>query len=157
MVHHDGEKMSKSLGNLVMARDLLKIWSPDALRLYLGSYHYRQIWSHDDEALAQAGQLVDKLLTAVTAAGGQNKVLDPTPALTAFNKALANDLDTPTATTVLVQLADDILAAQDAGQDVKTAQQALRQMGRVFGLRLDNPNPETRVIDGWNEHLQRFE
>jgi L-cysteine:1D-myo-inositol 2-amino-2-deoxy-alpha-D-glucopyranoside ligase len=157
MVYHEGEKMSKSLGNLVMARDLLKTWSPDALRLYLGSYHYRQIWSHDDDALAQAGQLADKLLTAVTAAGGNDKVVDPTPALTAFNKALANDLDTPTATTLLAQLADDILATQNTGQNVQTAQQALRQMGRVFGLRLDNPDPETRVIDGWNEHLQRFE
>jgi len=157
MVHHDGEKMSKSLGNLVMARDLLQTWSPDALRLYLGSHHYRQVWSHDEQELAQAGQLADKLLSAVTAAGGQDKILDPTPALTTFNKALANDLDTPTAITMLGQLASDILAAQNAGRDVKTAQQALRQMSRVFGLRLDAADPETRVIDGWNEHLRRFE
>jgi cysteinyl-tRNA synthetase len=149
--------MSKSLGNLVMARDLLQTWSPDALRLYLGRHHYRQVWSHDEAELAQAGQLAEKLLSAVTAIGGQDKRLDPTPALTAFNKALANDLDTPTAITVLEQLADDILAAQTSDQDVKTAQQALRQIGRVFGLRLDDPDPEARVTDGWNEHLQRFE
>jgi L-cysteine:1D-myo-inositol 2-amino-2-deoxy-alpha-D-glucopyranoside ligase len=157
MVHHNGEKMSKSLGNLVMARDLLQTWSPDTLRLYLGSHHYRQVWSYDDDELAQAGQLADRVLTAVTTTGGRDKILNPTLAFIAFNKALANDLDTPTATTVLAQLADDILAAQAAGKDVQTAQQILRQMGCVFGLRLDNPNPETRVIDGWNEHLQRFE
>jgi len=157
MVHHDGEKMSKSLGNLVMMRDLLQTWSPDALRLYLGSHHYRQVWSHDDDELAQAGQLANKLLSAVIAAGGQDNTLDPTPAFTAFNNSLTNDLDTPTATTMLAQLANDILAARDAGRDVQSAQQALRQMGYVFGLRLDAAGPETRVIDGWNEHLQRFE
>ena len=42
MVEHEGAKMSKSLGNLVMVRDLLKHWSPDALRLYLGRHHYRR-------------------------------------------------------------------------------------------------------------------
>ncbi len=157
MVHHEGEKMSKSLGNLVMARDLLQTWSPDALRLYLGSHHYRQVWSHDEDELAQAGQLANKLLSAVIAAGGQDDMLDPTPAFTAFNEALTNDLDTPTATTMLAQLANDILAARDAGRDVQSAQQALRQMGYVFGLRLDAAGPETRVIDGWNEHLRRFE
>jgi L-cysteine:1D-myo-inositol 2-amino-2-deoxy-alpha-D-glucopyranoside ligase len=46
MVHHEGQKMSKSLGNLVMIRDLLSGWSADALRLYMGSHHYRQVWSH---------------------------------------------------------------------------------------------------------------
>ncbi len=157
MVYHDGEKMSKSLGNLVMMRDLLKTWWPDALRLYMGRHHYRQEWSHDEEELKQAGQLAEKLLAAVTAGGGQDRLLDPTPALTAFNKALANDLDTPAALTHLEQLADDILTATETGQNVQTAQKALRQMSTVFGLRLEATDPETRVTDGWNEHLKRFE
>ncbi len=42
MVGYQGEKMSKSLGNLVMVADLLYTYSPDALRLYLGSHHYRE-------------------------------------------------------------------------------------------------------------------
>jgi cysteinyl-tRNA synthetase len=42
MVYHEGEKMSKSLGNLVMVRDLLESWSADSLRLYLGRHHYRE-------------------------------------------------------------------------------------------------------------------
>ena len=42
MVYHEGEKMSKSLGNLVWVRELLKTYSPDALRLYLARHHYRE-------------------------------------------------------------------------------------------------------------------
>ena len=42
MVGYEGEKMSKSLGNLVMVRELLTDYSPDAVRLYLAQHHYRQ-------------------------------------------------------------------------------------------------------------------
>ena len=42
MVEHEGAKMSKSLGNLVMVSDLLRRWPADTLRLYLGKHHYRQ-------------------------------------------------------------------------------------------------------------------
>ena len=51
MVRHEGEKMSKSLGNLVMVSDLLKTCSPDALRLYLADHHYREPWSYDEGEL----------------------------------------------------------------------------------------------------------
>jgi len=39
---------------------------------------------------------------------------------------------------------------------VTGAQTILRQLGRVFGLRLDAGAPEPRVLDGWANHLQRF-
>ena len=41
MLHYEGEKMSKSLGNLVLVRDLLRTYSGDAIRHYLVSHHYR--------------------------------------------------------------------------------------------------------------------
>ncbi|MBN1220659.1 MAG: cysteine--tRNA ligase [Anaerolineae bacterium] len=154
MVYHEGEKMSKSLGNLVMMRDLLQTWSPDALRLYLGSHHYRAIWGYHDGELGQAAQLVEKLCSAVTAASGDGSPLDPTTAQTAFNRAMANDLNTPAALLVLEDLANDIL--KDDHQDITAAQQVLREMSHIFGLRLDATTPESRVITGWNEHLKRF-
>lgn len=156
MVHHDGEKMSKSLGNLVMARDLLQDWPPDAIRLYLGSHHYRQVWTHDPVELAQAGRLANKLYEAMTVLGGQGNRLDPTSAKAAFDEALDRDLDTPAALRVLEPLADDILVAGQQNQDVTAAQDTLRQMSLVFGLRLTATEPEARVTNGWNKHLQRF-
>jgi cysteinyl-tRNA synthetase len=56
--------MSKSLGNLVMVSDLLKIYSPDALRLYLGSHHYREAWSYDEKDLQESQKLADMLSQA---------------------------------------------------------------------------------------------
>ncbi|MCB0191172.1 MAG: cysteine--tRNA ligase [Anaerolineae bacterium] len=156
MVHHDGEKMSKSLGNLVMARDLLKTWSPDALRLYLAGYHYRDIWSHDEDALALAEQHAQKLLSAATASGGTGPAFDASTAEAAIISAMDNDLDTPAALTALAQLADDIATAAATGQNVEAAQTTLKALSTIFGLRLAADSPEERVISGWNEHLKKF-
>jgi L-cysteine:1D-myo-inositol 2-amino-2-deoxy-alpha-D-glucopyranoside ligase len=156
MVHHQGEKMSKSLGNLVMARDLLQSWSPDALRLYLGGYHYRQVWSHDAARLAWAGQLAERLAQAVTVAGGAGPTLEVQAVQQSFATALDDDLNTPAALAGLGQVADDILAAATTGQEVTAAQQTLREMSQVFGLRLTADTPEARVVSGWGRHLPRF-
>ena len=157
MVRHEGEKMSKSLGNLVMVRDLLETWSPDALRLYLGMHHYREPWSHNLEELQQADQRAQKLRAAVVAEGGAGTALDPAPGQASFEAAMEQDLNTPAALAALEHLADAILEAAGAGRDVRAGQAALRSMGRVFGLRLDAGEPEERVVAGWNEHLKRFE
>jgi L-cysteine:1D-myo-inositol 2-amino-2-deoxy-alpha-D-glucopyranoside ligase len=156
MVYHDGEKMSKSLGNLVMVRDLLKIYSPDALRLYLGGHHYRESWSFSEKELKRAEELASRLRQAVTTASGEGKTLDPAAAWAAFTGALDNDLDSPTASGVLSSLADMILEAVANSRNVAEAQAALRSMSQICGLRIDNTEPEQRVLDGWNEHLKRF-
>ena len=156
MVYHDGAKMSKSLGNLVMVRDLLKTYSPDALRLYLSGHHYRQIWSHDEGELIKAEETARTLQEAVTAGGGAGKPLDASPAWAAFSAALDNDLDTAKAQQVLFSLAQKILDAVSLGSRVVGAQDALRKMGQVFGLRMEEKGAEARVIENWNKILIRF-
>ena len=156
MVQHEGAKMSKSLGNLVMVRDLLRHCSADALRLYLGSHHYRRVWSYDADALGRAQTLAAKLASAATAPGGRGAALDASGAEAAFAAALDEDLDTPSAVVRLEALADQVLAASRAGADVAAAQSTLRRLGGVFGLRLDTDGPEDRVVKGWQTHLERF-
>ena len=51
MVRYKGEKMSKSLGNLVMIKDLLKIYSPNQIRYLLLSHHYSEEWEFNEEDL----------------------------------------------------------------------------------------------------------
>ncbi len=157
MVGHAGEKMSKSLGNLVMVRDLLKTHSADALRLYLAMHHYREPWSHDEAELKQAGQLAEKLRRAATVRGGDGEALNPASAQAAFAGAMENDLDTATAQQVMTGFAESVLQSAQSGRNVSAAQDALRAMCGVFGLRLDANDPESRVLDGWNAHLSRFQ
>lgn len=157
MVRYQGEKMSKSLGNLVMVRDLLEKYSPDALRFYLGGFHYRDSWSYTEGALDSAEQQVDEIREAAAIAGGEGNALDETPAWQGFAEAMEDDLDTPAAERVILDLAKEIILAGRASKDVHPAQEALRKMAGVFGLRLDARDPEARVVQGWDQHLRRFE
>jgi cysteinyl-tRNA synthetase len=163
MVRHEGEKMSKSLGNLVMVSDLLRTCSPDTLRLYLAAHHYRDAWSFDQGELEQAaalGGMLSAATTAITAANNAGKTgapaLDGAHARAAFAAAMDDDLNTPAALAALVALGHETLAAAQAGRNVRPAQTTLRELGRVFGLRLDAAQPEERVMAGWHTHLERF-
>jgi L-cysteine:1D-myo-inositol 2-amino-2-deoxy-alpha-D-glucopyranoside ligase len=154
MVRYQGEKMSKSLGNLVMVRDLLKTYSPDALRIYLGKHHYRETWSYNEDEMAQGEVLAQKLRLAVLAAGAGKNPLKSDSAWSSFTESLDNDLYTPNAFRAIELLANEILAAANVGRDVSTAQQRLRACCGVFGLRLDDQAPERRVEEGWNRIRQ---
>jgi L-cysteine:1D-myo-inositol 2-amino-2-deoxy-alpha-D-glucopyranoside ligase len=156
MVHHEGEKMSKSLGNLVMVRDLLKDWPSDALRVYLASHHYRQVWSYDEADLKQARELAGRLWEAANVSAGMGESLDHHPYRLGFLDAMDNDLDTPGALQALENLAREILDAARDGKDIQRAQAELRELCGLFGLRLDEDPPEPDVLFGWEKHLQRF-
>lgn len=157
MVELDGEKMSKSLGNLIMIRDLIKTNSADAIRYYLANHHYRAAWEHDPALLRAAGHAVMELSSALAAQGGTaGEALDATPSIQAFIAAMADDLNTVRALATMQQLAQQILEAARAKQPVDEAQNTLRHMATVFGLRLTSAEPEARVTTLWNEHLARF-
>jgi len=156
MVEHDGAKMSKSVGNLVMVGDLLQRWSPDAIRIYLGRHHYRRSWSYDLDALAEAARLATKLRTAVGVPGGGGDTLDVSGAQAEFTIAMNDDLDTPAALSRLESLADALVMAAQRRRDVNSAQAVLRRLAQVFGLVLDAPDVEARVKEGWGAHLTRF-
>lgn len=156
MVQHRGAKMSKSLGNLVLLRDLLDRWPPDAIRLYLAGNHYRTAWSHDESALDIASRQAEVLAQAAAAATGTGAAPDPSEFVSGLGQAMENDLDTPAAIMRLSQLAEAILAASGQGGEVTAAQLALGRWGGVLGLRLGADSPETSVVEGWRRHLARF-
>lgn len=156
MVYHEGEKMSKSLGNLVMARDLLKTYTPDALRLYLARHHYRSSWSYDETGLIESEKLAARLKAVLLTPSGSGPAFDAEPARAAFIRAMDADLDAPAALQVLADLAAALSAAAKVGDSILAGQQMLRELGSIFGLRLDATGPEKRVLAGWNAHLSHF-
>lgn len=161
MVEHEGEKMSKSLGNLIMVRDLLEAVSADALRLYLARQHYRRPWSFSRDELHASAAQADRWSRAATAAGGAAKTAREfsfdSQRVDAVLAALANDLNTPAAIDALDVLAQDLLAAAQARHNLKAARHDFIQLAGVLGMRLTSPMPEPRVRDGWQTHLAEFE
>ena len=155
MVYQDGDKMSKSLGNLVWVRELLKTYSPDAIRLYLGKHHYREEWSYREVELKVAEGEANLIRDALKVEGGAGNSMSASSAWDKFAEAMDDDLDTPTAVTVQVDLAWEVLRSADHGMQVDDAQGALREMSDIFGLRL-GARLEASVIEGWGEHSKRF-
>ncbi len=129
----DGEKMSKSLGNIVFIRDALRDHSADALRWYLLSFPYREDFTYDRDQVRATEAKIARLGEALRAASGADSPLDPSPQWSAFLSALDSDLGSPAALEALDELAAAILAA--GGQrNVAAAQDALRRMAGVVGF-----------------------
>ena len=78
-----GDKMSKSLGNLVSVEEALSRYSPDALRLYFLSSHYRSPLSYTEEGCAAMERSLERLLNALRPAPGSGNAIsgnsDETP------------------------------------------------------------------------------
>jgi cysteinyl-tRNA synthetase len=114
------QKMSKSKGNMVFVRDALRRASPDGVRLYLLSKHYRKPFDHDERVLAE----YEALATTVRALA----IANPRGALPREAKAaLDDDLDTPRVLRFLRRLA----AASDADRATLVA----RRLGLTLRTR----------------------
>lgn len=104
MVRMDGEKMSKSLGNLVFVSELRKTYDPRAIRLAVVVHHYRTEWEWDDALMPDAAARLERWLAAGAGDG----------ALAEVRAALDDDLDTPTAVAAIDRAAGDGLGVGDA-------------------------------------------
>jgi L-cysteine:1D-myo-inositol 2-amino-2-deoxy-alpha-D-glucopyranoside ligase len=130
MVYQDGEKMSKSLGNLTLVSDLLKDYSADAIRVMLLNHHYRYPWECFPADLSVATETVG-LFEQVRAIVGEQ--VDGTDSLLhgRFVAAMENDLNTPQALLLLRQASETVVA----NHNVSTGAEVLRSI-RVLGLRV---------------------
>jgi len=143
MLRQDEEKMSKSLGNVTFARDVLHAHHPDALRLYLLSHHYRESWEYQSNGPATMDAPAAALREAATVDGGSGAPLDVAALRDRFFAAMDDDLNTPAAVAACRTVGEAILeAARDGrdgrdGRDVAAAQGVLRELAGVLGLWLD--------------------
>ncbi len=131
MVAYEGEKMSKSLGNLVFISDLLKVADPRAIRLALMHHHYRSGFEWHDTDIQDGNALLHRLSAASQRRAGP----DPTPFAVRVRAAIDLDLDAPRALDALGELADAILS----GGDDETAPDVLRELSALLGINLTVP------------------
>jgi L-cysteine:1D-myo-inositol 2-amino-2-deoxy-alpha-D-glucopyranoside ligase len=137
MVNYEGEKMSKSLGNLVLASDLLQRYHPDSIRLNLFSHHYRTVWEFQDEEMEEWDHKTRRVHDAMRRSSGEDDAgIDIEFFRISYFDDLDLDLNTPAAIGTLIALADAIHAAP-ASADVRPAQAAMRELGGILGLTFD--------------------
>lgn len=100
MIRLGGEKMSKSLGNLVFVGDLLEAHEPMAVRAALASHHYRESWEWEHAVLVEAEQRLEHWRSSARTRSADALVA-------AVGARLDDDLDTPGALGLLDEGADD--------------------------------------------------
>jgi L-cysteine:1D-myo-inositol 2-amino-2-deoxy-alpha-D-glucopyranoside ligase len=135
MVHSDDAKMSKSLGNLVMVRDLLSDWSADTIRMALLRHRYREDLLWTDDRLTDAQATVDRW-GAVVGADGVSEWTDPAalpPEVEALRTSALEALDDDLDTVRMIAALDELAALHSS-----PALAVLADLARsVLGLRLD--------------------
>jgi cysteinyl-tRNA synthetase len=132
-----GEKMSKSLGNFRLLRDLLEVYPGEVLRLALLARHYRAPLNFSEAGLEQARNSLNSLYRVLR--DRTDVPAGPADARgTAVFDALLDDLNTPAAIAELHRLADR-LGAAGSSEEARTRKAELLAAGSLLGLLQQDP------------------
>ncbi len=138
-VNVDHEKMSKSIGNVLLVTDLLSQAPGEAIRFTLLSTHYRSPLDWTDEALQQSKNNLDRLYGALQELQDvkASPANDDVPKK--FLEALCDDLNSPSAFAELHKLAKQANTTKDESERTKIKSQIL-SAGKLLGLLQQEPN-----------------
>jgi L-cysteine:1D-myo-inositol 2-amino-2-deoxy-alpha-D-glucopyranoside ligase len=162
MVRYDGEKMSKSLGNLVFVSALRESGTdPMAIRLAILAHHYRGDWDWTDQVLREAAERLARWRAAIGAVSGPrtsqaasshpDSASAATPheplvsaaarpdgdgVLAAVRERMADDLDAPGALAVIDAWAGSVLAGTASGDQVRSAGLVKDTVDALLGVSL---------------------
>jgi cysteinyl-tRNA synthetase len=151
MLQLGGEKMSKSLGNIVSIKEFLAQRSADVMRMLVLNGTYRAPLLFNDETLDAAERNVERLKSALKPASASAAGLSPEAssalasaaetARTNFTEAMDNDFNTAGAVAALFELVKAVNTARDngaTGEQLQTAQETFRELTGVLGLKLED-------------------
>lgn len=118
MVLYEGEKMSKSLGNMIMISDLAKKYPADVIRFMLLSHHYREPWEFEDLEMDDVEKKMSEIKKALNKKSGNGKT--KLNYLRKFESLMDDDLNTPKVLELISEMAYDINKNNvDLKQDMK--------------------------------------
>lgn len=133
MLQVDNEKMSKSTGNFLTIRDVLKKHHPEVIRYFLLSSHYRSPLNYSDANLDNATKALTRLyqcLRGITCSESTNEHYFQTQ----FNAAMNDDFNTPVALSVLFELSREVNKTKSPTQAF-----CLKQLANTLGLLQEPP------------------
>ena len=133
------EKMSKSLGNFFLIRDVLKSFDPEVLRFFMLRAHYRSPINYSDAQLEESRSGLARLYTALAQVTniGNAPVDSHNPWAKRFAEAMNDDFNTPEAIAVLFDLASEVNRAQ--GVEKQTLASTLKGLGTALNFLQRDP------------------
>ena len=127
------EKMSKSLGNFFLIRDVLKSFDPEIVRFFMLKAHYRSPINYSDTQLEEARVGLLRLYTALAQVEPKTNALDSdNPWAKRFAAAMNDDFNTPEAIAVLFDLASEVNRAQGAEKQMLAG--TLKSLGTTLNF-----------------------
>jgi len=179
-VNINKEKMSKSLGNILTVREILKEWHPEVLRLFFLSHHYRSPVDYSEDSFGEAEKGLDRFYTTIheiqeelkrplvsqsridpTAIENCHRAIESFPAR--FEEAMDDDFNTAQALGYFYDLQTQLnsLLSLSKGRPTEEMISMLKQgldhfstKGRVFGLFREDP--ERYLAQRKKEGLKRL-
>ena len=163
-VNIEKEKMSKSLGNFLTIKEILKGYHPEVVRLFLLSRHYRSPIDFSSQGMEEAHQNLErfyKTLAGIDEAIAQEKATEPVPEgfsaeemaayrraeefTSQFEEAMDDDFNTAVAIAALFELSHDLNrilqdATSHASQVLQKGREAFAAAGEVLGIFQEEPH-----------------
>jgi cysteinyl-tRNA synthetase len=141
-INFQGEKMSKSLGNITIVNDLLTIYEPTIIKYSILTTHYRQPIDFSDELLRYSQNIIEKWRGFVRETN--NFELDEE-----FIEALNDDLNTPSALKRLQQIVNELRKNPDNPKLISHFNNGLK----ILGLKPDFKEKELNLD---KEHIENM-
>jgi cysteinyl-tRNA synthetase len=136
-VEIDSEKMSKSLGNVLLVENLLKEYPGEALRMALIRARYRERLNWNDESVEQAKAQLDRMYGALLRLESVELVDKPTPSVD-FISAMDDDLNTALAIATMLESVNRANTQTDPA-NLRRAKSELLGAGNELGILQQNP------------------
>ncbi|WP_237212212.1 cysteine--tRNA ligase [Rothia nasimurium] len=132
LVNYEGEKMSKSIGNIITPAQMLEAARPLVVRYYLGQAHYRSVLDYHPTSLEEARVAVERVEAFLAATRDYHREDAAVP--DAFAEAMDDDLNIPKALAALHAGVRAGNAALAAGESAQAAAEQVYAMAKVLGL-----------------------
>lgn len=132
LVNYEGEKMSKSIGNIITPAQMLEAARPLVVRYYLGQAHYRSVLDYHPTSLEEARVAVERIEAFLAATRDYHREDAAVPDV--FAEAMDDDLNIPKALAALHAGVRAGNAALAAGESAKDTAEQVYAMAKVLGL-----------------------
>ena len=134
----NGKKMSKSLGNFVTIKDVLKEYHPEVLRMFFYLTHYRKPINFNENSINDAKNILDKFYESIREFDDSKLEVEKSFSVK-FNNSLKDDFNTPKAIKVLQEINQQInRQVSTDNSDLRKLKNSLRSFANSIGLLLNS-------------------
>ena len=137
----DKEKMSKSLGNFITIKEALGNNSPEVLRYFLISSHYRSPLNYSDKSIDEARNSLDRLYNSIKDLNYNKIDFTKGEYTERFHNAMQDDFNTPSAISILFEMAKEInfFKKEKKSEDANALASELYNLSKILGILEESP------------------